>query len=61
MEPAAELGGGSGRGDRSHRRLPAPDLPRRLTCVGTTPESRGLQGLSEGGKEGDDLKPYTVL
>lgn len=35
VEYAAELGGRGGRGDRSHRLLPAPHPPRLLTCVGT--------------------------
>lgn len=50
MGPPSGLSGGSGRGDRAHRQLSAPDPPRRLTCVGTTPGA--LQGLSEGRTEG---------
>ena len=55
VEPPAGLGGGSGRGDRSHRLLSEPDLPHQLPCVGS--RQGALQGLPEGlGRKGNCLR-----
>lgn len=48
VEPPAELSGGGGRGDRSHRQLSAPDPSRQLTCVGTGTETGRTSGAVRG-------------